>query len=69
MGNDSTNTIRLWFVSDTDKARLYSRIPPERNPQNDDMVWIPLSVIEHTTKRQNEHMVTLACWFVEARGL
>jgi hypothetical protein len=67
--SDSTSTIRLWFVSDTDKARLYSRVPPERNPQREDMLWIPLSVIEHTTRRQNEHMVTIPEWFVQARGL
>lgn len=69
MNSDNTNTIRLWFISDTDKARLYSKIPPSRNPAKDDMIWIPLSVIEHTTKRQDEHHVKLAAWFVEARGL
>jgi len=67
--NDHATILHLWFISDTDKARLYSRVPPERNPQRDDLIWIPLSIIEHTTKRSNEHMVKLPEWFVRARGL
>lgn len=61
--------IRLWFIRQTDKARLYSKVPPERNPGKEDQVWIPLSVLEHVTKRGNEHEVTMADWFGEKENL
>lgn len=59
-------TIRLWLIRQTDKARLYSKTPPNREPVE---VWVPLSVIEHTTKRGNEHEVKLPDWFIEKAGL
>lgn len=61
--------MRLWLVRQTEKARLYSKVPPERNPTEDDQVWVPLSIIEHTTKRGAEHDVRLPDWFVEKEGL
>ncbi len=62
----------LFFIRQTDKARLYSKINPSarsRVPDETDLIWIPLSVIEHTTKRGQEHDVKLPDWFIEARGL
>ena len=62
--------IRLWFIRETDKARLYSRLPPERNPGQDDQIWIPRSVIEHATKfPDGEHHLTVTDWFAEKNNL
>ncbi len=61
--------IRLWFIRETADARLYSKVPPERNPGEDDQLWIPRSVIEHTSKRGAEHTVELPDWFIESRKL
>lgn len=61
--------MRLWFIRQTEKARLYSKVPSERNPNEEDKIWIPLSVIEHTTKRGNEHDIKLPDWFIESKGL
>lgn len=61
--------MRLWLISETDLARRYSKLPPERHPEESDMLWIPKSIIEHTTKRGNEHDVKLPDWFIEKKGL
>lgn len=65
----STTTVRLWLVRETDKARLYSRVPPERHGDASDEIWVPLSIAEHTTKRGAEHMVTLPDWFITKEDL
>lgn len=61
--------IRLWFIRETDKARLYSKLPPERHPGPGDQIWIPRSVIEHATKFGAEHHLTIADWFAEKNNL
>jgi hypothetical protein len=61
--------IRLWFIRETEKARQYSRVPPDRNPSQSDMIWIPRSIVEHTSKSGNEHTLELPDWFVEKEGL
>lgn len=61
--------VRFWLVRETEKARLYSKVPPERHPEQSDCIWIPRSIVEHTTKRGNEHEVDLPDWFVEKEGL
>lgn len=58
--------IRLWLIRETEKARLYSKTPPERLP---DYIWIAKSIVEHTSKRGNEHEVTLPDWFIEMKHL
>lgn len=68
----STTTIRLWFIRQTEKARLYSKVPtqpPHDFISEDDKLWIPLSIIEHTTKRGVEHEVKLPDWFIEKSDL
>jgi hypothetical protein len=40
---------------------------PEANEE--DIVWVPLSIIEHTTKRGRDHVVTLPDWFIEKERL
>lgn len=65
----STMQITLWLIRETELARLYSKIPPERHPEKSDEIWIPRSVVEHTSKMGNQHIVTLPDWFVEKSGL
>lgn len=60
--------IRLWLIRQTDKARLYCR-HGKPTPDDSDCVWVPLSIVEHTTKRGNEHEVTLPDWFIEKENL
>jgi hypothetical protein len=61
--------MRLWFIRQTDKARLYSTTDPS-NPHRDGReIWVPLSIIEHTTKRGIEHDVKLPDWFIEKESL
>jgi hypothetical protein len=67
-------TIRLWLVRETDKARLYCKFDPSTKPnvvidEKSDCVWIPLSIVEHTSKRGNVHMVSLPDWFIEKENL
>ena len=61
--------IRLWFVRETEKARLYTKTPPDRHPEPTEFVWVPRSIVEHTTKRGTEHEVELPDWFIEKAGL
>jgi len=61
--------ITLWLIRETDKARLYSKVRPDRNPTQVDEIWIPRSIVEHTSKVDLEHTVTLPDWFVEKEGL
>ena len=70
----STAKIRLWLVRETPAARLYSKLPPERNPDPaTDYVWIPKSVIEHVSKlvarKPDEHTVTLPDWIIQEKNL
>lgn len=60
--------MRLWLLRETEQARLYSTTDPSDAHRSGDEIWIPKSVIEHTTKRGNEHEVKLPDWFIEARG-
>lgn len=62
--------VRLWYVRETDKARRYCKLPPERNPTEADHIWIPRSVCEHTTKYPDgQHIVDVADWFAEKENL
>jgi len=77
----NTTIVRLWFLWETDKARCYCRLPSSRIPAWDlfnaeDKLWVPKSIIEHTTKRPPkpgecwpEHEVKLPDWFVEKERL
>ena len=61
--------MRFWLIRETELARLYSKVPPERHPEKDDQIWVPKSIIEHTTKRGIEHEVKLPDWFLEKNNL
>ena len=62
--------MRLWLLRETEKARLYSKVPHEKyQGDKEDELWIPKSVIEHTTKDGNQHDVKLPDWFLEKNGL
>ncbi len=79
----STTTIKLWYVSETSKARRYCKLPLSRNPTDSDYLYVPLSIIEHTTKwaplKDDKgrlvgcerwcHEVTLPDWFIEKEKL
>jgi hypothetical protein len=77
--SDSTEKIRLFFVRETPLARAYVKHNRPKMIQGfhetppDDVVWIPRSIIEHTSKlnaaNQNEHILTLPNWFIEKEGL
>jgi hypothetical protein len=64
-----TRKVRLWFKHQSTAARRYCKLPPERNPSPEDDIWLPLSQIEHTSKRGNEHVVTIPEWLAEEKGL
>jgi len=69
-GTLSATTVRLWATgAETSKARHYSRVPLTKWDPKKDGIWIPKSLIEHTTKRQDEHLVKLPDWFVEKENL
>jgi hypothetical protein len=62
------------------RARLYCKLPPHRNPPlyvfpSPDYLWIPISIIEGTTKfaskdgQRPQHNVRLPDWFAEEKGL
>lgn len=66
--------MRLWLIRETEKARLYCKFAPHpdfgfQNADVFDKIWIPRSIIEHTTKRGIEHEVKLPDWFLEKNGL
>lgn len=61
--------ITLWFIRETPAARLYSKVRPDRHPTKEDEIWIPRSIVEHTSKADNEHTVKLPDWFIEKEGL
>ena len=62
--------VRLWFIRETDKARLFSRLPPERKPGKQDEIWIPRSVIEHQLKfATGECHLKVTDWFAEKNNL
>lgn len=66
-----TRIVVLWFIRETEKARLFYKLPPERNPGKDDEVWLPKSQIEHTTRytTNNEHHVTIPDWLADKHNL
>lgn len=61
--------MRLWLLRETEAARLYSKTDPKDWHRVTVPVWIPKSVIEHTTKRGDEHDVKLPDWFIEKESL
>jgi hypothetical protein len=67
----NTTKVNLWFIRETAAARQYSKVPPERHPQEySDYIWVPKSIIEHTSKNTGgHHVVTLPDWFVDREGL
>lgn len=69
VGGMDTRKVRLWLVRETDLARYYSKLPPEREPTAADKVWLPRSQIEHTSKRGNEHVVTIPEWLADKNNL
>lgn len=67
----ATSKRTLWLKAESRSglARLYTKIPPERHPGPDDEIWVPRSIVEHTSKMGDQHILTLPDWFVEKNGL
>jgi hypothetical protein len=62
--------VQLWFIRETEAARLYSKLPPEGNPGQDAQVWIPRSQIEHSTKfPDGRHVITIPDWLGDKKSL
>lgn len=62
--------VRLWFVKETEKARYYSKLPASRHPGEEDHVWVPRSLVTHTTKYPDgQHVIDVADWFAEKNNL
>jgi len=62
--------LRLWFIRETGLARLYSKLPPERNPDETDQVWIPRSLVANTSKEPSGlHIIDVEDWFAEKNNL
>lgn len=66
----STTKVNLWYAKkDTVAARYYCR-HNRPNPEPADFIWVPLSIIEHTSKNVGgHHVLTLPNWFIEKEGL
>lgn len=67
-------TMRLWLIKETELARQYCKFAPHpdlgfENADTTDKIWIPKSIVEHTTKRGIEHEVKLPDWFIEKNNL
>lgn len=63
--------VSLWLIRESANARYYSKLPPHRHPTEADCLWVPLSIVEHTSKDASGalHIVTLPDWFCEREGL
>lgn len=62
--------IKLWLIKETEKARLYSKLPPDRHPTHEDEIWVPRSVIEHQTKLPDACcIVTVSAWWADYKNL
>lgn len=65
-----TRKVCLFFIRETEKARLYSTVPPERGQTKDTEIWLPRSQIEHTSKDPSGmHIVTIPEWLADKKGL
>lgn len=65
----SAAKVNLWFIAETANARQYCR-HNRPNPERSDFVWVPKSIIEHTSQNVGgQHVVTLPDWFVQKEGL
>jgi hypothetical protein len=64
-----TRKVRLWLIAERPLARMYSKLSPERNPGQEDMIWVPRSIVEGCTKFGNEHHLTLPEWFCDEKNL
>ncbi len=61
--------IRLWFIMETEAARLYSTTPNNDSARDGRRIWIPRSIVEHTSKQGAEHTLDLPDWFIEKENL
>lgn len=68
----------LYFIRETEAARLYAKLPSSRNPTptKDEQVWISKSQIEHTSKHALQdgeqwarHEVKLPEWLADTKNL
>lgn len=63
-------TVKLWFLGESKLARHYSKTNPKDPARDVVEVWVPKSLIEHTTKYPDGmHLVKLPDFFVDREGL
>lgn len=62
-------TVRLWYIRETEAAYCYSKTDPKASGRDMNPVFIPKSLVEHRTKRGDEHMVTVPDWFADKEDL
>lgn len=71
----STRIKTLWLVDErpAGAAYLYCHVPPARRegrePNCDELVFVPKSIVEHRSKRGVEHDVKLPEWFLSKKKL
>ena len=64
----SATSVRLWLVRETPAARLYTTAPQDSGRAGK-QVWVPRSIVEHTSKDGDCHTVKLPDWFVQRENL
>lgn len=72
MGQE-TIKVKLWQISKTEKAYLFSKTP--NGNRELEKIWIPISQIEHISRQPPspdgsiECVVTMTEWIAEQKGL
>lgn len=66
----STQKVNLWVAgAGTAMARRYCK-HGRQTATPEDFIWVPISIIEHTSRNAGgHHVVTLPTWFIERENL
>lgn len=61
--------ITLYLIRETSLARLYSKDPADKRTPASREFWVPRSIVTHTSKMGDMHIVTLPEWFIQKEKL
>lgn len=66
--------ITLWLIRSTEKAFLFSRLPPEKYTEKEDEIWIGRILVENIIKMPEQDGmrlcdVKLPEWLIEKENL